>query len=245
MKTITTFSLTGGTGRTTVAGGLAGALAALGRPVLLVDADPQNALGLPLGLGVGDRVGLARLTPEEPDAGVRRGLSGPAWLPFGACTSEELLAIERAQVADPDWLGRRLALAVPPDTELVVLDTPAGVRAASLQALRAADLVVVVVRPDAGSYATLVTVDALLDALPRVPAKALLVNGFDSRRALDVDVRAALEQAFPEALLPFTVPEDEAVREAFARQLPLRDSAPDSQAAAILAHLAGWVAEHV
>lgn len=243
MKTVVLFSLTGGAGRTSVTGCLGSALSALGRRTLLVDADPQNALGLAFGLDVADRNGLARLEPSAVNGVVRRAGGGLAWLPFGHCTPDEALAIERAQYADASWLERRVVAAAPDDTEVTIVDPPAGVRPASVQALRMADVVIVVVRPDAGSYATLAAVDVLLGDLPRGPRKGLLLNGLDSRRALDGDVRAALELSFRDTLLPFTVPQDEAVREAFARQLPLRESAPDSQATAAFARLAGWVAE--
>jgi len=59
MSVVVVASMKGGVGKTTTTANLAFALSRLGRPVLVVDLDPQNSLFLHFGLDGSNRDGLA------------------------------------------------------------------------------------------------------------------------------------------------------------------------------------------
>lgn len=247
MKTLIVFSLKGGTGRTTVACNLGAQLIQQGCRCVLVDTDPQNALGLHLGMQVGERFGIARKGLSEQDVAAyrRRNLAQLPHLPFGHCNLEELLEIEHLRMEDYAWLTRRIVHLIPQDTELLIMDAPAGLSRWAQDAVRAADLVLVVLQPDAASYATIPMTEALLNQRKTRLTSAYLVNQMDSRRPLSCDVHGAMGHLLGDGLLPFTIPLDEAMREAFAQQMTLLSHAPQSQAALCFADLATWVTERL
>jgi cellulose synthase operon protein YhjQ len=245
MKTVTVFSMKGGTGRTTVASNLATQLVDRGYRCLLVDADPQNALGLHLGMEVGERFGLARdgLSPRDLASFNQRAGGAVPYLPFGHCSLEDLQAIERAVQQDPLLLTRRMTDLAPPDTDLVIVDAPAGQGRWTPALLRAADLVLVVLHADAVSYATLPACEELLGQRGLPGVVGYLINAMDSRRPLSGDIQASMENMLGDEMLGFTIPDDEALREAVANQLSLLEHAPDSYALRGFRELAGWIAD--
>lgn len=241
MKTVVLFSVKGGTGRTSLACNLGAELTQQGRRCSVVDTDPQNALGLHLGMAVGERFGVARHDLTSHDiARHQRGLTKVSYLPFGHCSFEELLEFERQAVENYAWLDERVHRLLPPGTEVALIDLPAGVRGWTYHALSGADLVLVVLHADAASYATIPTTEEMLS---RCGAKHVgyLVNQMDARMPLSVDVRGAMSGIVSKSLLPFTIPDDEAMREAFAQQKTIQEHAPDSQAAFAFGELADWV----
>ncbi len=245
MKTLTVFSMKGGTGRTTVACNLGAQLVDRGYRCLLVDADPQNALGLHLGMDVGERFGLARdgVNPRDYVSFHQRSGSPVPYVPFGHCSLDELQALERAIQQDPLLLTRRLTDLVPADTDIVIVDTPAGQGRWTPSLLRAADLVLVVVNADAVSYATLPACEELLGQRGLPGVVGYVINAMDSRRPLSADIQASMENMLGDELLAFTIPDDEALREAVANQLSLLEHAPDSYALRGFRELAGWIAD--
>ena len=103
MTVITVISMKGGVGKTTVTSNLSATLAKLGKRVLVVDLDPQNALRLHCGIPVNETAGIARSTLK----GVTwkgldfRGPNGIQVLPFGVLSEEECIEIERHLVEHP------------------------------------------------------------------------------------------------------------------------------------------------
>jgi cellulose synthase operon protein YhjQ len=108
------------------------------------------------------------------------------------------------------------------------------------QALRAADLVLVVVGPDPLSYArALRTVQAT--AAAGAPPVALLLNGFDAARPLDRDLLAMLRAGAPGKLAPVQLHRDESLREALACKQSVLEFAPHSMAAHDVTVLTTWL----
>ncbi|MCK6550517.1 cellulose synthase operon protein YhjQ [Myxococcota bacterium] len=248
MKLVSITSLKGGTGRTTIAANLTALLDAGDRRAVAVDVDPQNALGLHFGLDLSDGTGIAR---DDATAGRIEHTSARAggrttFVPFGETTRDELAALDGSVARDPQWLRRKLRQLVPAGTSLCVLDTPSTPCALLDQALALSDLVLVVLRPDAASFATIARTEALLatHARPKV-RRFYLVNGVDGRRTLTADVLTSMSALLPGVMLPFWLPEDEHVREALARQRLLVDDAPASRALEPLWQLATFVATAV
>lgn len=246
MKVLALCSMNGGVGRTTIAAGLA-RVASERLRTFAVDADPQNALGLHLGMPVGEGRGLV-------DTGFSAGSllellrSHPPeapFIPFGRAPRAALAELDLALRADPRWLARRLEALCPSGTDLVVLDTPAGRGAWTEQALLLADAALFVLGADAASYATLPDAEGLAEDLalqrgPRLRGVGFVVNRLDPRRALSRDLRAAFGQALGERLLPTALYEDEAVREALAARQSAPLYAPHGQFTAGLRELFAW-----
>lgn len=231
MRLLALVSLKGGTGKTTLTAHLATALARRGRRPCAVDLDPQGSLGLHFGMRPGSRLGLIHVGAPRADVGRDPGRGEVPCVPFGDCTPDELAWAEAEVAADPGWLARRLDALVPAACDCIVVDTPAGRTPWLRAALALADDVLVVLLPDAASYATVPATEALLDAWwPAGGAAArYVVNQVDGRRPLCADVVAALRHALGERLLPGVVHLDERVRESLAAGVTLLDDPAGSR----------------
>jgi chromosome partitioning protein len=133
----------GGVGKTTVALNLAVALAERGSRTLLVDLDPQGAIGLSLAKSDTELPGLAELlvgqsTPEEAVLVTR--LSGLSLLPRGRLDATDVVSFEE-EVARPGALDEILRSAETA-CEIVIIDTPSGLGRVTTAALNSAQFAV-------------------------------------------------------------------------------------------------------
>lgn len=251
MPVIAVISAKGGVGKTTVAANLGSSLAQAGHPVLAIDLDPQNALRFHLAL---DRdaceTGLAGVLAGRASwtQAMQPGRGGIVLLPFGDIDDEHQIDLERYLAEHPAWLGETLArFQLPPQT-LVLLDTPPGPSVYLQQALRVAQLGVVTVLADAGSFATLPLIDRMIDKYCHgradFVASVCVVNQVDSGKRLNRDVLQTLRNDLGDRLLG-VVHQDQAVCEALASATDVRRHAPHSQAAEDFAQCARQVLQRL
>jgi cellulose synthase operon protein YhjQ len=222
MTVVALVSLKGGTGRTTLTALLATLLARRGERVLAVDLDPQGALGLHFGLRPG----------AGPDD-LADGHADVPHVPFGALGLDPT-----AGTVDPAWLAGRIAALAPDTPDLVLLDVPAGPTPGLGAALALADAALVVLLPDAASYATLPATEAMF-ASARPPL--YVVNQVDGRRPLCADVLAGMRRFLGDRPL-YAVHADERVREALALGRTLLEEPAGSQVVADLEAIAEGLA---
>ena len=248
MKIVAVASAKGGVGKTTVVANLAAALARSGARVLVVDLDPQNALGLHFGMAPDEVAGLSRaaLGGQPWDSAAFQADAGLRVLPYGTVEEADRQAFERMLEATPGWLSGLLANPPLPDDALVILDTPPGPSPYMSQALSTAHLGVVVTLPDAASYASVPAMHRLIrtygEPRPDYAGTFHVLNQVDPSRPLARDIAELMREQFPGQLLG-TVHEDAAVSEALASHQCLFDYDPHGQATQDLLACARRLAE--
>ena len=217
----------GGVGKTTTAINLAAYLARLGKRVLLVDLDPQgNATS---GLGVRAERGVYHLLQGEPLEGLVHPVDGFHLLP-----------------ATPDLVGAT----VDEGYDLVLLDAPPSLSPLTLNALAAAEGVVVPVQAEyyalegvAGLLATLEEVRAGLN--PRLRLLGILVTMYDGRTLLAQQVEAQLRAHFGEKVFWTVIPRNVRLAEAPSFGKTIAQHAPTSPGAHAYRRLAEEVMARV
>lgn len=243
MKVIAIVSTAGGTGRTTLCAALAILLARRGRQTVALDFDPQNLLGVHLGIDGFAPHGIAHALLDDANAWhahTWRNAEGVLFVPYGVATSEQSARCDARLAAEPKWLASALAqLDLPPDG-VVLIDTARYPSQQAEQAVRSADLVIGVTPPEPAACATLV---ARLDALRSGGAPLrIVVNRLNPARDMQRDVLAMLGAALGDGVpLVQRVHLDVALPESFARGTWLFDDAPHSQASHDLHGVANWL----
>ncbi len=201
MRTLAIANQKGGVGKTATAQALGEGLAACGRRVLLVDCDPQGSLTG--ACGIHDAAGR---TLAEVLGGAAPGALGLAEVirPLGERLSlaPSDIALSTTELALVARMGRENALKralsmVAASYDLAILDCPPSLGLLTINALTAADAVLIPTMPQAqdlrGLRLFLATVEQIREALnPDLQTFGVLVTCYDRRLAHHKDALAVL-----------------------------------------------------
>ena len=228
----------GGVGKTTTVINLAAYLALAGQRVLVVDLDPQgNATS---GLGFDRQASASSIYPALVEPSIVRSLVQPSqveglWLiPSGrdlAGAEVELVALSQRE--------RKLHAALAPlrdDYDFIVLDCPPAVGLLTVNALTAADAVLVPIQCEyyalEGLGQLLATIDLVRDNLnPRLRLAGVLLTMYDARTTLSADVAAEVRRHLDGSVFDTIVPRSVRLAEAPSYGRPIARYSPESRGA--------------
>ena len=170
----------GGVGKTTVALGVAAALARGGARVLLIDLDPQASATKVLGVDVAERCTMADALLEPERFPLGETIVRTAW-GFDAAPAETALASRESRRATADEFVLRNQLVGVNGYDAVLVDCPPSLGVLTLNALAAASHLVLVTEP---SFLALQGLDELLETRdlvrahynPRLALAGVIVN---------------------------------------------------------------------
>lgn len=240
----------GGVGKTTTAINLAAALAMLNRRILLVDLDPQaNASS---GLGVTEPtltiydvlVGKASARQVTTDSSLPNLKLLPATSDLAGA------ALELDATTDNMKLLSKSLLAVRPNYDFVIVDAPPSVGALTLNALAAADMLII---PLQAEYYALEGIAKMTETVERVKGGlnpdltilGILVTMFDNRTKLSKEVEDNVRKHFGDLVFRAVIPRNVRLAEAPSYGQSVFQFAADSQGAEAYKELAMEVLERV
>ncbi len=239
----------GGVGKTTTAVNLSAALAER-RNILLVDLDPQaNASS---GVGITEPEGTV-YDVIAGRASARQAVSRTTIPQLDLLASSADLAgaaVELDASRENMLLLSRGLIGVRPNYDFIVIDAPPSVGALTLNALAAADLLIVPLQTE---YYALEGIASMMETIERVRGSinsdlrilGILLTMFDGRTRLSQEVEENVRRHFGELVFDTVIPRTVRLAEAPSYGQSVLDYAPSSQGAVAYQALAEEVIERV
>jgi chromosome partitioning protein len=239
----------GGVGKTTTAVNIAACAAGAGNQVLICDLDPQCNATVALGLGrdlspssyhslMGERSVAEAARPAGPDN---------LWI-VPASTDLAGAAVELPRIEGSERILRQTLGPVRERFALTLVDCPPSLGPVTVNALVAADRVVVPVQAEYLALEGLVQFLETLDLIRREMNPGLVLTGMvitmhDERTRLAQDVERELRDHFSDLVLRTVIPRNIRVAEAPSFGVPVVQHAPTSLGSAAYRELAAELAE--
>ena len=244
-QTIACANQKGGVGKTTTVVNLASYLALGTHRVLVIDLDPQgNATS---GLGV-DRSSIERsmydaIVDDAPlrDLIIQGTAEGVDIVPSAIALAGA--EIELAAVSARERRLRRLVAPVAERYDVIFIDCPPSLGLLTVNALTAADAVLIPLQCEyyalEGLTQLLATIDLVRDNLnPRLDLDGIVLTMYDARTNLSADVAAEARRHLGDVVYETVIPRSVRLSEAPSHGLPITRYAPDSRGALAYAALA-------
>jgi chromosome partitioning protein len=217
----------GGVGKTTTAVNMAACIAAAGYRTLVVDVDPQGNATVGLGVARDDAPGVYEVLSGETHAreAVRPTAVDGLWI---LASSADLAgaAVELPRLAGSETRLRDALAPVRDDFAFMLLDCPPALGPLTVNALVAADRVIVPVQTE---YFALEGLAGLLDTLslvqrelnPRLTVAGMLLTMHDARTKLAQDVEREVREHFPALVFDTVIPRNVRLGEAPSYGVPV------------------------
>jgi len=235
----------GGVGKTTTVVSLASYLALSGLRTLIVDLDPQGNATSGIGLDRSEegRSIYGALVDEAPVAGLIRPTSIPGLAIVPSSRELSGAEVELVPVAARE---RRLAAALAPvveDFDYLLLDCPPSLGLITVNALTAADSVLIPIQCEyyalEGLTQLLATVELVRSHLnPALQLKGVVLTMFDPRTTLSADVSSEVRKHLGDQVFHAVVPRSVRLAEAPSYGRPIALYSPTSRGAQAYSELA-------
>ena len=232
----------GGVGKTTTAINFTAALAHRGKKVLLVDSDPQGNATTGMGVDKSKAEGTYEVLTGKLSA--REAAKKTPWGWVLACNTELAGAnIELIDVPEREFVLKRALDKAREKFDYIIIDCPPSLELLTLNALVAADTVLVPVQAE---YYALEGLSSLMATIRRInqrmnPALALeglVLTMYDNRTKLAQDVEEELRTHFPGLVYETTIPRNIRLSEAPSHGKPCIDYDKKSKGSKAYLHLA-------
>jgi chromosome partitioning protein len=246
MRTIAIANQKGGVGKTTTAINLGAGLARLGHSVLLIDLDPQGNSTV----GIGVNLNKIKATACEVMLGeceLKEAVVALDQEHLHVIPSNVDLAaadVQLMQRIGREGILRKALASVADEFEFVLVDCPPSLSLLTVNALTAADGVLIPIQCE---YFALEGLTSLLDTVeqirgsvnPHLEIEGLVRTMFDIRNNLSTEVSRQLTEHFGDKVFRTVVPRNVRVAEAPSYGMPVVEYDPESRGAAAYTGLAG------
>ncbi len=229
----------GGVGKTTSAVHVAGAFAEAGVETLLIDLDPQASATRHLGLDPDAADPTMADVLIEPERGILRAAHETRYPGLSCAPAHESLGHVESELVNVARREELLTTALREDLpqRIAVIDVPPTLGLYTVNALRAANSVVVPVQTHPFAMASVPRTLELVDAVQRRLNPRLTVLGFlatlcDRRTRVARECLQRMEEEWGERLLERAIPVNIALAEAGRDGRLIYETAPDSAGAA-------------